>query len=978
MTARLIRNLVATILLLLPAPLFAQQTGSIAGKVTASDGSALPGVTVEAKSDVLPTPRVTVTGSTGTYRLPALLPGTYTITFTLSGMQPATRPAQVALNVEVLLDVALGVAGVAENITVTAETSIVNRESATLTNTLSADKFRNLPIGQDYRDLLRFIPGVQQTSDLTRGPSNGGSGQDNVYKFDGVNVTLPLYGTLSAEPASHDVAEVTTTKGGARAVDFNRAGGFTFDSISKSGTNRYTGMASLQFQTGGMAADVVTGTSTRYEQARNWTTVNFGGPVLKNKLFFYASYYAPNVGRELRANDYGPLPDYDSNRDEGYGKVTYTPFSSVLINGSFRSSHRKDTSDLFASNEAASTGTGNESWLKIGAIDGSWVVDPRSLVSFKFTYFGNRTQGRPDNESPATVLVAPGGILDIAALDTQGRLTVPLANTTNAAANAFRQQYIDRYGFVQNGVKVGGGVTGYGSTFDKDDFFRNGGEIAYNYSIPGTISHDLHAGYQRYTDTEELTRTSNGWGSVSVPGGATSFNGTPIFFTAVVQQQGLPGVPQLIHAEYRSQSLEFNDTIKWKNWSFDAGIVMSNDTMYGQGLTEDPSTLSGYRVSTGTTPEDRQYKMYEIGFGKMMQPRFGATWSYNNRDTVFVSYAKYNPATSSLPRAASWDRNLRNTVNAHFDANGVLFGISPISGSSGKLFVDDLTPRTTHEVLFGTARQFGPRLTGRAYGRYRAGSHFWEDTDNNARVIYDPPAGIPRELYIPDLAARLAQIGSGSTYVITELDGAYSALSRSHVRSGVSDRQDVCQRLVHVESLLRKFRSGQHHRPRQRHEHVRRLVEHRRQRRPAAVEFPGRRSPRRSAAPVQGLRLLHVVVERDSGRLPAGAIRAALGDQRRSPLYRPRRQYQHQRLRDGSRSQPDRTGPTRTIRSISVTRRTSRSARGKRCSLSRISSTSSIVRPVPNIEPKASLSNYGQPRTYYDPRRLQLAVRFNF
>ena len=78
-----------------------------------------------------------------------------------------------------------------------------------------------------------------------RGPSAGGSGQDNVYNFDGVNVTLPLFGTLASEPSSHDIAQVTTVRGGARAVDFDRSGGFTIDSVSKSGTNRYTGELTL-------------------------------------------------------------------------------------------------------------------------------------------------------------------------------------------------------------------------------------------------------------------------------------------------------------------------------------------------------------------------------------------------------------------------------------------------------------------------------------------------------------------------------------------------------------------------------------------------------------------------------------------------------------------------------------------------------------------------------------------------------------
>ena len=181
---------------------------------------------------------------------------------------------------------------------------------------------------------------------------------------------------------------------------------------------------------------------------------------------------------------------------------------------------------------------------------------------------------------------------------------------------------------------------------------------------------------------------------------------------------------------------------------------MSNDTLYGQGLREDSSTLSGYVGSPGT-----KYKIYEIPFSKMMQPRLGATWAYDGRNTVFVSYAKYNPAASSLPRAASWDRNAATTINVYFDANGNLFGTDNVASSSGKLFVPDMTPRTIKEFLYGTARQFGDRWTGRLYGRYRSGSHFWEDTNNTARQAFNPPPGIPRDLYIPDLAAKLAQIG---------------------------------------------------------------------------------------------------------------------------------------------------------------------------------------------------------------------------
>src|SRR5258708_15726489 len=85
------------VLIFASTSLFAQQTGALHGKVTASDGSALPGVTVEARSNVLPQPRVTVTDGNGDYRLPQLQPGAYTLTFTLSGIHTPTPKAQPLL-----------------------------------------------------------------------------------------------------------------------------------------------------------------------------------------------------------------------------------------------------------------------------------------------------------------------------------------------------------------------------------------------------------------------------------------------------------------------------------------------------------------------------------------------------------------------------------------------------------------------------------------------------------------------------------------------------------------------------------------------------------------------------------------------------------------------------------------------------------------------------------------------------------------
>lgn len=771
MPQRVLRTLLCFLLMAVAAPLLAQQTGLISGKVTDGSGAVLPGVTVEARSAVLPGPRGTVTGANGDYRLPALPPGNYTVTFALSGMQTLTRRADVRLSQDTIVDATLAVSGREETVVVTAEVSLVDKDSTAIASALSNEEIFSLPVAQEYRDLQKLIPGVQYSEDQTRGPSAGGSGQDNVYQFDGVNVTLPLFGTLSAEPASHDIDQFTVVKGGAKAIDFNRSGGFTTDSVSKSGTSEFHGQLGYQFQSAGMASAQTAGIRSRFDQDNKWLSANLGGPLVKDRLYFFGSYYRPEKNRQNASNNYGELPKFESTRNEYFGKLTFTPTQSVLLNASYRGSKRTDTAGDFAANEAPSHGDGSQTRQKIAIGEGSWVINSNSYATFKYTHYEQLGQGRPDFLANVTPSTDPGTRLDVTSLDTQGSLTVPQPVAGQGAYNAFIQPIIDRYGYVQNGQRIGGGIAGYYGEFSDQDFFRDAAQLGYNLTLGTHVVHDLHFGFQWYKDREELVRSSNGWGAISVPGGRSVIAGTgqAAFYTARIQQQGL-GAAAPIKSDYQSLNLEFNDTIKLSDWTFNLGLLGSRDTLFGQGLREDASTLSGYVAAPGN-----RYKMYEVPFDKMLQPRLGTTWAYNGKDTVYASFARYNPAASSLPRAASWDRNLQGTfIDVHFDANGVAFAAVPVGSSSGKLFVPDMTPRRIDEFLVGTAKQFGGNWSGRLYYRHRRGSHYWEDTNNNARVAFEPPPGIPRELYIPTLDQQRAQIGSGSSYVIAELDGAYT------------------------------------------------------------------------------------------------------------------------------------------------------------------------------------------------------------
>lgn len=780
-----LRVLAVVCLALVPAFAFAQQTGAIVGVVKGSDGLVIPGATVEASSNVLPAPRVTTTGGVGEYRLPALPPGRYTVTFELSGMTKVTKQVEVQLARESTLDATMSVAGVTEDVTVVAQTPIIETNSTELKSGVASDTIQSLPVGQDYRDLLKLIPGVMYTQDSTRGPSAGGSGQDNTYKMDGVNVTMPLYGTLSNDSASQDIAQVTTIKGGAKAIDFDRSGGFTIDSVSKSGTNRYQGSFSYQFQNDSMTAEQTGNVLSRYANDSKWLTVNGGGPVLKNKIFFYGSYYRPVSSRANASNNYGNLPGYTSTKNEGFAKITYTPISSILLNGTWRQSHTLQKGDTFGASTAATAGSGAESSMRVGTIDASWVINSKSFASFKYTHFAYPTKGRADNVSSAVPSLQVGTQLPLQALDTLGAFNVPTPVAGATAYNAFIQPLIDRYGYTKDGVKRGGGTVGYASTLaDADDFYRDAGQVAYNVTLGSTVRHDIHAGVQWTRDAEELNRTSNGWGVINVPGGRSAsigLPGKPAYYYAQFLTRA-SGSKLGIRGESTGVSFEANDTIIWNNFSFNIGALFSRDALYGQGLKDDSSTLSGYVKEVGS-----KYTMYTIPFSKMIQPRFGMTWAYNGRDNVYASFARYNPSVNSLPRAASWDRAIQNaSVDVFFDQNGVAYGHRFVESSSGKLFADDLTPRTTDEFLVGTSKQFSNSLSGLAYFRYRHSAHFWEDTNNHARLAFGAPdsingTSVPKALYVANLTDQLIQLNScsnpatcGNGYVITELDGAYT------------------------------------------------------------------------------------------------------------------------------------------------------------------------------------------------------------
>ncbi len=770
----MIKRLVVLGLLMSSWAVMAQQTGNIYGTVTDKAGSPLPGVTVQASAPSLPQARVTVTDGRGDYRLNRLPPGETTLVFTMTGMTTVKQAVILPLGATIRVDVVLQPATQEEALTVTGVAPLIDLTSAEREFNIRDEVFEKIPLGQDYRDLIRLAPGVQVTENLTRGPSAGGNGQDNVYKFDGVDVTLPLFGTLAAEPSNHDIEQVTLINGGAKAVNFNRSGGFLINSISKSGTNEYKGRVEYIYRDGSWTSDTdVPATSVVGETDRNWGSVDFGGPLVKDRLFFFASYFAPRRKTSTISNVYGQHPDGSYDKDEIFGKLTWSPISDLTLHGSFRSAEEEQDSTV-GSLADVSLGSKSSSDLGLTVIEGDYTLNSTNTLNFNYTRMNLDTGSTPNGRTDFVPSRELGSTIDLSRLHEFGVVNVPSLGVSSER-DALYQPYVDRYGFVQNGVRRGGGATGISTLFDNDDFARTAFQFSWEgFFSAGNLEHELHAGFRHTEDEEDLGRDQQGLGNITFLTTAAR-----LIQAEFIQSQG----SDPIHSEYHSDNIELNDTITTGPWSLNVGVLLSHDELFGQDLTEDSSTPSGYRISIGS-----RYRMYEIDWEDMIQPRIGLIRELRKNESVYANWAVYNPMASSLPRAASWARNRRNLIVRNtYSSDGVLVATENRGSTSGKFFQPDMDPREIQEYLIGYNRQLDSGWTYKFSARHRYGSHFWEDTNNDARTAFyvtapeDQQDAIrARGLYIPDLDLyRNGDPGQnngvgGSSYVIAELDGAFT------------------------------------------------------------------------------------------------------------------------------------------------------------------------------------------------------------
>jgi hypothetical protein len=408
-------RLAGLVLALASLPEMAAAQSTIAGTVTDATGGVLPGVSVEAASPVLiEKTRTVTTNSDGRFTIIDLRPGVYVLTFTLQGFNSVRREGiEVAANVNVPMNVELRVGAVAETITVSGATPVVDVEQASLRQVIPREQLDALPTARSYLSTGAIVPAVKisrpdmggiQVGQGSYLSARGKSSNDDAVEIDGLDVRISN-GVSQSGYNNFGMVQDVTYQTSAIGAD-SAAGGVRINMIPREGGNALKGDVYLGGSHGWQSNNITDALKTaglatpdRLKYLIDFNP-SIGGPIVKNKLWLFGS------GRfnELQVQPAGA--HYFATGEPGYtkndlhnisGRLTFQPTPrnkvTAYIDKAFKS---QDHTIVFTA------GDGNAPGVDWGTATSSYHPSNFQLGYFKWT-------------SPVTnrLLVESGVVFDV-------------------------------------------------------------------------------------------------------------------------------------------------------------------------------------------------------------------------------------------------------------------------------------------------------------------------------------------------------------------------------------------------------------------------------------------------------------------------------------------------------------------------------------------------------------------------------------
>jgi hypothetical protein len=286
---------------------YAQETtsGTIAGQVLDPQGAAVPGATVTVISPQ--GEKTYTTDGEGHFIAPFLVPGMYDVRVELTGFKTVEQKGiMVRLGQRSRLDFTLAVSQVQETVEVVGASPVIDLSSTTAGGVMDSDMLKQLPVGRNFTQTLYLVPGVSDSSGVgAANPSiSGASGLENNYVVDGVNITNQgfggvgvysiVFGSLGTGVTTDFIKETQVKTAGFEA-EYGQATGGVVNVVTKSGTNQFHGSLFGYWDPEALEADwndlqTPNGSvDTKYNGTVD-AGVTVGGPLVRDKLFFFGAY----------------------------------------------------------------------------------------------------------------------------------------------------------------------------------------------------------------------------------------------------------------------------------------------------------------------------------------------------------------------------------------------------------------------------------------------------------------------------------------------------------------------------------------------------------------------------------------------------------------------------------------------------------------------------------------------------------------
>jgi hypothetical protein len=363
---------------------FAKVTGSISGTARDPQEAVVPGVSVQLRNLQTGVIQTTTTDSAGFYSLPAVDVGTYEITFQKAGFAQFSE-TNLVINVDTSLtvDADLKVGSAQEHVTVTSSAVRVDTETSQIGEVIGQKEMTDLPLnGRAFTDLLQLQPGVVPISTSQYGDLQPSSYQDNGllsmggardinsgFMVNGANVVEGDGGGTTMVPNLDSIGEFRIITSNAGAEYGNYAGG-QVNVVTKSGTNEFHGdVFEFLRNTDLDAANFFGGPRPVWHQNQFGGT--FGGPVLRDKTFFFVDYQGTRLnigdptGNVLVPTAAERTGDFSSSDDE-------STLEGAAVNGTYWAS--------LLSNRLGYTVTDGEPYYTAGCTSSSVCVFPNAVI----------------------------------------------------------------------------------------------------------------------------------------------------------------------------------------------------------------------------------------------------------------------------------------------------------------------------------------------------------------------------------------------------------------------------------------------------------------------------------------------------------------------------------------------------------------------------------------------------------------------